>query len=57
MNRRRLAIALAAVAVLGSGAPALANDDANSRICVNATNDKNNPGPAPICVWIPIDPQ
>jgi hypothetical protein len=56
MTRRRLLIAVALVgAIGGSAAPALANEGDNSRICINATHDKNNPGPAVICVWVPVD--
>ena len=55
MTRVRLALCLAAFGVLAAtAAPALA-DDGSSRICVNATNDKDRPGNAPICVWVPLD--
>ena len=55
MTRVRLAVCLAALGlVAGTAAPALA-DDGSTRICINATNDKNNPGKAPLCVWIPGD--
>lgn len=55
MNRRRLLIGLVAAGILaGSAAPALAGDG-STRVCVNATHDRNNPGPAPLCVWIPGD--
>jgi hypothetical protein len=55
MTRRRILLGLVAVAVLGgTAAPALA-DDGSTRFCVIATHDRNNPGPAPICVWIPGD--
>ena len=55
MTRVRLALCLAAFGVLtAAAAPALA-EDGSTRICVNATNDKENPGKAPICVWVPLD--
>jgi hypothetical protein len=56
MTRRRILIAVALVgAIGGTAAPALANDGNNSRVCINATHDKNNPGPAAFCVWVPVD--
>jgi hypothetical protein len=55
MSRRRILLGLAVVGVLaGSAAPALA-EDGTSRVCVIATNDRNNPGQSPLCVWVPID--
>jgi hypothetical protein len=55
MTRVRFAVCLAAFGVLAAtAAPALA-DDGYTKICVNATNDHNNPGKAPICVWLPGD--
>lgn len=55
MTPRRVLLVLAAIGVLcGTAAPALA-DDGSTRVCVNATHDRNNPGPAPLCVWIPGD--
>jgi hypothetical protein len=55
MTRVRIAVCLAAFGVLAAtAAPALA-DDGSTRVCVNATNDKNHPGKAPICVWVPVD--
>ena len=56
MSRRRILIDLALVGVVaGTAAPALAKDG-STRVCVVATNDHNNPGPAPVCVWVPIEP-
>jgi hypothetical protein len=55
MSRRRVLLAMSLVGVLaGTAAPALAGDHDGGRICINATHDKNNPGPAPICVWGPL---
>jgi hypothetical protein len=55
MSARRIVLALSLVGVVaGSVAPALA-DDGSTRVCVNATHDKNHPGPAPLCVWVPVD--
>lgn len=55
MTRARLAVCLAAFGVLAAtAAPALAQDGTD-RVCVNATNDRNNPGRAPLCVWFPGD--
>ena len=55
MTRVRFAVCLAAFGVLAAtAAPALA-DDGSTRVCVNATNDHNNPGKAPLCVWLPGD--
>lgn len=57
MTRVRLALCLAAFGVLtATAAPALAQDG-STRVCVNATHDKNNPGSAPLCVWVPIEGQ
>jgi hypothetical protein len=57
MSPRRLLLALSLVAVVGGvAAPALAgtgDGTGTNRICVNATNDRNHPGPAPLCVWLP----
>jgi hypothetical protein len=55
MTRRRVLVALMFAGMLGGAAsPALA-DDQGSRVCVNATHDKNNPGPAIFCVRLPVD--
>ena len=55
MTRRRILIGLVvAGAVAGSAGPALAGDS-GTRVCVIATNDRNNPGPSPLCVWLPVD--
>lgn len=55
MNRRRILIGLVlAGAIGGTAAPALAGDS-GTRVCVIATNDRNNPGPSPLCVWVPVD--
>lgn len=54
MTRSRIFIGLTLLGVLGgTAAPALAYTG-SSRVCVNATHDKNNPGPAPLCVWAPV---
>ncbi len=54
MTPKRFVVALAvAGAVLGSAAPALAQDD-GSKVCVVATHDRNNPGPSALCVWVPV---
>jgi hypothetical protein len=56
MTRRRILLATSLIGVLaGTAAPAFAGHDESGRICINATHDKNNPGPAPICVWGPFD--
>jgi hypothetical protein len=56
MSPRRILFGLALVGVMaGTIAPALA-DDGYTRICVMATNDRNNPGQSPLCVWVPIEP-
>ena len=56
MSRKRILIGLALVGVIGGTvAPALA-DDGYTRICIIATNDRNNPGQSPVCVWVPIEP-
>lgn len=56
MTARRLLVALSLVGVVGGmAAPALAGDSDTSRVCINATHDKDHPGPAPLCVWIPVD--
>jgi hypothetical protein len=55
MSRRRILLGFAITGVLaGSVAPALA-DDGGSKVCLVATNDRTNPGPAPLCVWVPIE--
>jgi hypothetical protein len=55
MSRARVLIGLAAAGVLiGSAAPALADGDDNTRVCLVLTHDRNNPGPAPLCVWVPV---
>jgi hypothetical protein len=55
MSARRIVLALSLVGVVaGAAAPALA-DDGSTRVCLNATHDKNNPGPAAVCVWVPVD--
>lgn len=57
MTRRRTLLGLVVLALLGGTAlPALA-DDGSTRVCVNATHDRNNPGPAALCVWVPVDRQ
>lgn len=54
MTARRILLALTVVAVVGgAAAPALATEETNSRVCINATHDKNDPGPAILCVWLP----
>ena len=56
MTRVRLALGLAAFGVLAAtAAPALA-DDGYTKVCLVATNDRNNPGQSPLCVWVPIEP-
>ena len=55
MSRRRILLGLAVLGVVaGTAAPALA-EDGTSRVCIMATNDRNNPGQSPLCVWVPID--
>lgn len=55
MSRKRLAACLIVAGVIGgSAAPALATEDDNSYICLVATNDRNNPGPPAVCVWVPV---
>ena len=53
MTRARLTLGLVAVGLLAAtAAPALA-DDGQTRVCVILTNDRNNPGPAALCAWVP----
>lgn len=55
MSARRIVLALSCVGVVaGTVAPALA-DDGSTRVCLVATHDKSNPGPASYCVWVPVD--
>jgi hypothetical protein len=55
MTARRILLGVALLGVVaGTAAPALA-DDGGTKVCVVATHDRNNPGPAPLCVWIPIE--
>lgn len=55
MSRRRIVVALAVTAaVAGSAVPALADSGDGTRVCLVATHDRNNPGPAPLCVWAPV---
>jgi len=55
MTRRSTLLAVMVLALLGGSAvPALASDG-STRVCVNATHDRNNPGPAALCVWVPVD--
>jgi hypothetical protein len=52
MTRTTLLAGLIVAGVLATGAPALASTG-DSHLCVAATDDKNNPGPSVICVWLP----
>ena len=55
MTRARLAVCLAAFGfVAATAAPALA-EDGQSRVCIILTNDRNNPGSSPLCVWVPVE--
>lgn len=55
MTRARLVLCLAAFGVLAATAgPAMAGDG-STRVCVVATHDRSTPGPASLCVWVPID--
>ena len=55
MSRRRIIVGLVLVAAaVGTAAPAMAEDD-GSKVCVMMTNDRNNPGESPLCVWVPIN--
>ena len=55
MTRRRILLGIALLGVVGgTAAPALA-DDGGTKVCIVATHDRNNPGPAPLCVWIPVE--
>lgn len=54
MTRRLVVLTLTiAAALAGLAAPALADDD-GTRVCVILSNDRNNPGPSPLCVWVPV---
>lgn len=58
MTRQRILIGLVvAGAVAGSAAPALASGTGSrgTSVCLVATHDRNNPGPAPLCVVVPVD--
>lgn len=53
MTVTRLAAGLIALSALtATAAPALA--DAQTDVCVIATNNRNNPGPPALCVWAPV---
>ena len=55
MSRARLVALLLLVGVLfGTAAPALA-DDGSTRVCLLATNDRNNAGPPALCVFAPVE--
>jgi hypothetical protein len=55
MSRRRILLGLAITGIVaGTISPALA-DDGGTKVCIVATHDRNNPGPAPLCVWVPVE--
>jgi hypothetical protein len=55
MSRRRILLGLTVLGVMaGTAAPALA-EDGTTRVCIMLTNDRNNPGQSPLCVWVPVD--
>jgi hypothetical protein len=55
MTPRRLLVAFAVAGILGGAAAPAFAEQPSTRVCVNATHDKNNPGPAFFCVWLPVD--
>ncbi|MCA1711693.1 MAG: hypothetical protein LC789_08705 [Actinobacteria bacterium] len=55
MTRRRILLGAALLGVLaGTAAPALA-EDGRTTVCLVTTNDRNNPGAEPVCVWVPVE--
>ena len=54
MTRKTLFAGIVVAGVLAGSAPALAAPD--SHLCLAATQDKNNPGPSVVCVWLPGAP-
>jgi hypothetical protein len=54
MTRKTVLAALVLTTVVGGlSSSALASDDTPRRICLMATDDPQNQGKEPICVWLP----
>jgi len=55
MNRARLVgLLLLAGVLVGTAAPAMA-EDGSTRVCLLATNDRDNAGPPALCVFAPVE--
>lgn len=55
MSRTRIVgLLLLGGVLLGTAAPALASDG-STRVCLLATNDRENAGPPALCVFAPVE--